>query len=291
MTVAKQKSQASKAPVEARRAKAHAKQLTLAETQALFQKAVLDGDESVLALLCDTSRTTRATLFGVYQNAYSGRLVEILANDYEYLSTYLGDDAFDDLARAYITENPSRSQNARWFGSRLPAFLASDKRYAMRPELTDLAAVEKALADAFDAPDAPVVTIADLSEFAPETWGQLVFVPHPSAILLTANSDAFALWMALKDEQSPPKKKRAKAVRKNIAVWRNDATPVVREMGGEEAMMWTEACRGLRFDALCEMVATYDQPDQAAMRAAGYLQGWLQSGMLTSASLAGALHT
>ncbi|MEQ1653942.1 MAG: DNA-binding domain-containing protein [Hyphomicrobium sp.] len=282
---------ASKAPVQAPRATVPARQLTLAETQALFQKAVLEGDESVLALLCDTSRTTRATLFGVYQNAYSGRLVEILANDYEYLSAYLGEDAFDDLARAYITECPSRSQNARWFGSRFPAFLANDKRYAKRPELADLAAVEKALADAFDAPDATVVTIADLAAFAPETWGQLVFAPHPSAILLTANSDAFALWMALKDERPPPKKKPSKAVRKYIAVWRNDATPVVREMGDEEAMMWTEACRGLRFDALCEMVATYDQPDQAALRAASYLQGWLSSGMLSSASLIGAQQT
>jgi hypothetical protein len=49
-------------------------------------------------------------------------------------------------------------------------------------------------------------------------------------------------------------------------------------------MMWDEAMNGVPFGVLCEMLATYDDPDGAAARGAGYLHGWITSGILTSVS-------
>lgn len=257
---------------------------TLAEAQALFQKAVLEGDETILASLCDNSRTTRTELLGVYKNAYTGRLAEILAHDYEYIATYLGDERFAELAEAYIAAMPSRSQNARWFGARLPVFLRSVQTHDANPEYADLADLEKALADAFDAADADPLTLAALQQFAFEDWGRLVFQPHPSATLLTVESDAFTLWKSLKADEDAPE--LGTPGQRYLVTWRQAGTPMVREMGNEEAMMWIEAGRGMRFDALCELLATYDDPDNAAARAAGYLQGWLTTEMLSGASLA-----
>ena len=57
-----------------------------------------------------------------------------------------------------------------------------------------------------------------------------------------------------------------------------------RELSVEEAMMWDEAANGVPFGVLCEMLATYDDPDSAAGRGAGYLHGWITSGILTSVS-------
>ena len=57
-----------------------------------------------------------------------------------------------------------------------------------------------------------------------------------------------------------------------------------RELSVEEAMMWDEAANGVPFGVLCEMLATYDDPDDAAARGAGYLHGWITSGILTSVS-------
>lgn len=257
---------------------------TLSETQALFQKAVLEGDSTIFASLCDNSRTSRTELFGVYQNAYTGRLAEILAQDYEYLSAYLGGERFAELAEAYIAARPSRSQNARWFGARLPAFLRSVQTHEANPEYADLADLEKALADAFDAADADPLTLAALQQFSFDDWGRLVFQTHPSSTLLTVESDAFTLWKSLKADADNPE--IGTTGQRYLVTWRQAATPMVREMGNEEAMMWIEAGRGVRFDALCELLATYDDPDNAAARAAGYLQGWLTTEMLCGASLA-----
>jgi hypothetical protein len=55
-------------------------------------------------------------------------------------------------------------------------------------------------------------------------------------------------------------------------------------MSSEEAMMWTEAVNGVPFGALCELVAVYDDPETASLRAAQHLQGWITSGLLAKAT-------
>ena len=58
-----------------------------------------------------------------------------------------------------------------------------------------------------------------------------------------------------------------------------------RELPAEEAMMWDEATNGIPFGVLCEMLATYADPDSAAGRGAGYLHGWITAGLLTDVSV------
>jgi hypothetical protein len=60
---------------------------------------------------------------------------------------------------------------------------------------------------------------------------------------------------------------------------------MVRPLGPEEAMMWDEAGKGVSFAALCQLMATFDDPEGAALRAAGYLQSWITAGMLSGAKL------
>jgi hypothetical protein len=52
-------------------------------------------------------------------------------------------------------------------------------------------------------------------------------------------------------------------------------------------MMWDEAANEIPFGVLCTMLATYDDPDGAAARGAGYLHSWVTAGLLTDASTGG----
>jgi hypothetical protein len=58
-----------------------------------------------------------------------------------------------------------------------------------------------------------------------------------------------------------------------------------RPRPAEEAMMWDEAARGVRFGILCEMVTTFAGEETAALRAATYLKTWIDSGMLTGCEI------
>jgi hypothetical protein len=254
---------------------------TLAEVQASFQQAILDGETTILNLIPHSGRTSNDVLFGVYQHAYVGRLIEVVASEHEYLKAYLGDDEFRSMATAFVKQHPSRTQNARWFGEPLPKFLQVTKPYASHPELSELACLERTLAAAFDARDASTIALPDLQAFDPEDWEHLVFTPHPSGHVLLLKTNALALWQALREERTPD---HAMVLNEPQAVmiWRVDTAPMIRAMPAEEAMMWSEAARGSSFGRLCELLAVFDDPDTAPIRAATHLAGWLANGLISS---------
>jgi hypothetical protein len=258
--------------------------LTLAELQRRFQDAVMAGDDAILDLIPDNSRTSHEVLLGVYRHAYVARLAEIVASDHPVLALYMGDEAFDAMARAYVAARPSHHPNVRWFSRGLPEFLSSTAPYASRPELCELALLERALNDAFDARNAPVLDLAELARHRPERWGDLCFTPHASVARLDLETNAFAMWRALKDGAAPPPVTRLDE-RQHLIVWRRENMSTVRTLGPEEVMMWNEAAGAVRFSVLCELVATYDDPDGAPLRAAQYLQSWIVAGMLSEARL------
>jgi len=255
-----------------------------ARQQGEFQRGILSGDDSILAEILDSPKETRATLFGVYRYAYGSRLVEAMRNDHELLHRYLGDETFDDMGHAYVKARPSEHPNLRWFSQGLPDFLRSNEPYSNHLVLADLAALEKALNDAFDAVEGAVLALEAMAGFAPEQWNDLVFTPHPSAARIDLSTNAAAIWMALKDEETPSEAQTL-GEPSRLLIWRQDTTPMFRELPTEEAMMWDEAANGIPFGVLCEMLATYDDPDGAAARGASYLHGWITAGLLTAASV------
>ena len=254
---------------------------SLRELQESFQRGILAGDDAILAEVKDSDKENRSVLFGVYRNAYVARLAEILGEDYEQLHAYLGDQHFARLVRAYIAANPSDQRSARWFGRHLPAFISAGEAYAAHPEIAELAALEKALADVFDGPDATPLTIEELASVSPEAWPSLLFTPHPAGLRLTFGTNAADIWTALKAEATPPKPQRLPEPQA-ILVWRQEFMSRFRPLVPEEAMLWDEAAKGVRFGVLCEMVATFAGEDAAELRAATYLKGWIDTGILTA---------
>jgi hypothetical protein len=256
-----------------------------ARQQAAFQHAILDGDEAVLGELLDSPRETRQTLFGVYRHAYGARLVEAMRNDHELLHAYLGDETFDEMGHAYVKARSSQHPNLRWFTQGLPEFLKLTAPYSEHPVLAELAALERALNDAFDASDAQILALADMARFAPEAWPDLTFQAHPATSRLDLATNAAAIWLALKNDALPPDVHTLDPPGR-LQIWRRDLTPMFRELSAEEAMMWDEALRGVPFGVLCDMLAAYDDPDGAAARGAGYLHGWITAGLLAGVTTA-----
>lgn len=252
---------------------------SLSELQALMQSSIMTGNEEILSLIPPSSRATAETLLGVYQHAYLARLVGAVENDYENLAAYVGDEQFDTLARAFLAKHPSQTPNARWVGHGLPDYLSQEIK--AHPELGELAAIERALNDAFDAPDAPELELGALTAIEPEQWGNITFTVHPATQTLRQTTNAWDIWHALRNEETPPEPSKHNTPA-TILVWRHQATPMTRTLVPEEAMMWIEATRGQSFGTLCELLATYDEPETAPLRAAGYLQTWLSASLLAA---------
>jgi hypothetical protein len=252
---------------------------TLKELQESFQRGILARDDKILSEVKDSGKERREVLFDVYRNGYVARLAEIMSEDYERTHEYLGDSRFATLTKDYIAANPSDQRSARWFGRHLPAFIERTEPYARHVELFELATLEKALNDAFDAADAEPFRLEDLASAAPEQWPALEFQPHPTAARLTFRTNAAEIWSALREETEPPKPLRLPEPAP-LVVWRQDLMARFKPLSTEEAMMWDEAAKGVRFGVLCEMVATFGGEDDAELRAASYLKDWVDMGML-----------
>lgn len=252
---------------------------TLEELQRKFQQAILNQDSAILDDIKDTSKERRSVLLNVYQNAYGARLIEFLENDYPLTYAYLGDEHFQKIATDYYKHHPSDNPNARWFGRHFPAFLASHENYAGNAECAELAALEHGLATAFDAEDIEPLSLSSLTSLPPEEWPRLTFKAHPSVTTLKMKTSAHKIWTALNNEQTPEPVETLKQPQQLIC-WRGENMARFRKMDYDEAMIWNEAMKGANFSVLCELLGTYWPEDETPLKAAGFLQAWLDSEFL-----------
>jgi hypothetical protein len=259
--------------------------MRLAELQAMFQAGVLAGAEDgarILESVKNSALADRTTLFGVYVNAYRARLVEYLAADFPALRALIGEDAFGALADSYIGARPSRVRNARWYTTRLPDFLRESPLWRDDARAIDLACFERALTDAFDAPDAEPLAIDALGAFPPEQWPRLSFRFHPSLALLELEKGTIATHEAAVEKRETPPRGEGRGY---VAVWRADLDPAHCELEPDEYLALSLAMEGCAFGDICRMAAFRDAEEACAERLAQMLTGWFQEGLVTAATL------
>ena len=254
--------------------------MKLADLQKSMQQDVLNRTTQSISMLKVPYGQNVKSRLEVYQNAYKLRLVEILGVTHPILWTYMGDEAFWKMANQYFDVCPSNHPNARWVASRLPDFLSTDKEYFKIPVLGELASLERAIEDAFDAKDGELATMESLANIPPgQVEGMHLQFPN-SLFLLAFKYNSFDIYQALKKEQSPP---ASQSLSQNchVIVWRKDETSRYREILAEEAMLLESAQSGKSFSTLCEMASVMDDPETSAGRVAGYLTNWIQADLVS----------
>ncbi len=249
----------------------------LRRLQQRFQHYVLRGARDIASHIAG-AQTSGARL-AIYSDAYRLRLIEALRTDFVGLRAAMGDAEFTSMARAYIDAHPSTHPSLRHYGRELAAFLAHDDRYRPRPALAELAAFDWALTDAFDAPDAAVLTLDVLAALPPEHWPGMRLLPHPSLIRLDLHWNAPAIWKAANDAAPLPNPEQARdAVA--WAVWRQALRTYFRSLPPAEAWALDAVRAGCEFASVCEGLCEWIDPTDAAAHAAGLLRQWVGDGML-----------
>jgi len=261
----------------------------LAELQALFQSAILAGDETNAQLIdqiLPKADESRETLLGVYVNAYTLRLTEYLEEDYPALRVYLGEKEFHALIKAYIAARPSKFRNARWFSARAPEFMRENAKWRAKRRAIGVAQFERALTDAFDAADAPVASLEALAAFAPEDWPELAFSFHPSLHVLRVGAGTLDAYVAATAEDEEMRKRvaqiRATPCEGSEAavVWRAKDDLSYRGLEDDELLALTEAVAGKSFGEISQLVAFHDESQPAVERLAQFLVNWFSEGMI-----------
>jgi len=217
----------------------------------------------------------------VYANAYFARIRDVLAECYPALRATLGAALFHDLATAYLISHPPRHPSIRRVGDELSGFLAQGAGGApfrgRVPFAADLAELERARLDAFDAADAPALGREALARVPSERFAELRLGFAPSLRLLRLAWPVERLWAA--NERGEPAPEIAPAEHA-VCVWRRDERVLHRSLEAPEDACLVGALAGERFGELCQRIAASRGVEAAPALAAGLLAGWLDAGLV-----------
>ncbi len=254
--------------------------MTLAHIQDSLQTYLLgDAEERdrVLPLLQDGYGISRELRLVVYHNAYRSRLQEALGNVFERTWAYLGDDAFAAACARYIEAHPSTWRNLRDYGADFPAALR--ETMPADPEVAELAAMDWSLHIAFDAQNAPLLDHSKLAALSEKDWASASFGFHPSVSMAVFEWNAFEIWHALDQHQTPPLARRL-ARPTALLFWRSELVSRFRSLAEAEYAALRDLAAGASFAAICERVT----PEQAGV----WLRAWIADELLSAVITAAA---
>jgi hypothetical protein len=235
--------------------------------------ATFVGDEALAA----------ARRVSVYAESYFWRLAEVLREQYRVLAWLLGAARFHDLVTDLVWQRPSKSPDVRRFGASLPAFLAEHPLEATHGGLVELARVERAIVEAIDVPDEPLVGRAQLQALAALRWPALRLTLASHVRVLTTRRSyprAFAAWRA--EEPAPD---TVPALPDDgpfhVLVWRKDLEVFHRAIDPAAAAALRAAGEGASFEAMCDAALAVDPTlDPSAL--VSWLARWLDDGLFTA---------
>jgi hypothetical protein len=250
---------------------------SLHEVQRLFWEsvAVRPGRDSIapafIGLVRGRDDCDRRTRIQVYSDAYFLRLRDVLHEDFPRVVALLGTEQFDQVVANYLEEFPSEQPSVRHLGRALAEFLRH--REDMPKCVADLAELEWARVEVFDAPDAESATIEDLVSVLADDWPALRFRAIPAMQILRAKYPVHQLWSG---GESP----EVSAAETSLRVWRkNDYEVLHAPMDARESAALHKMVSGEPFAAICESFADLPEP-QAAQETTGLLARWIEDGII-----------
>ncbi len=132
----------------------------------------------------------------IYRNNVSAALVNALKVRFPVTEQLVGREFFFAMAREYASANKPKSAVLIEYGAGFPDFIRAFAPAAAVPYLADVAALENLWWRAYHAEDVPCLAADALSSVAPEQWGSLRFVFHPSAAVMQSAHAVGSIWLA-----------------------------------------------------------------------------------------------
>lgn len=246
--------------------------------QSGFQEYLLESSGGVASAVRPGGIGAQRRL-AIYHRAYRMRLLDTLRDTFGHTLIYVGSEWFDESALAYVEANPSRHASLREYGASFAGWLL--QRHPDHGEVGELAALDWALRHAFDGPDAPVLTPADLGALPAEAWGRVGFVVHPTTVRLQLQHNTLALWQALDDEHTPPPA-ALRAQPGELLIWRRGQRPHFRSLQPLEAAAIDMLRGGLSFAAVCARLSEQFAGHDTAITAGTLLRRWLDEELLSA---------
>jgi hypothetical protein len=269
-------------------------------------------------LFMGDDRLSSVERLDIYANMYFFRLLDCLREDFPKVAAAAGGARFHNLVTDYLLRHPSRHPSLRYLGQRLPEFIAGHALAREYPYLADLARLEWARADLFDAPDAAPMTREDLARLPEERAGEARLRLVPAFELLRFEYDVARAWSDLEEgapeggaegregnsaspdvgsasaehaacvQAAAARGPRSLPRRPTAArVWRKGFVIYHTGVDAEEARCLDLVRQGESLARICQQAAAGRSLARATARVGALIQGWIDDGLLAGYALPG----
>jgi hypothetical protein len=248
------------------------------EAVASPEAAALVPPRRLAEVLLPSATLTPSERIGIYHGMYLLRMAEALESDYPALAHFLGDERWTALVREYVERHPSRSHTLNVLGRELPSFLLEARELPRRAFCHDLARLELAVTEAFDAEEAPRLGEAELASVPPEAWDGARLVPSAALRLLELGWNVNEWLDSTKDDRHEHPRPRRRASR--VVVFRQGYAVYRRELSRSAYRLLADLVAGQPVgEALAAALARRGAPGPAALTR--WFQDWAADGAFT----------
>jgi hypothetical protein len=176
-----------------------------------------------------SQQLTALDRLGIYADMYYLRLIEVLTAEYPTTRTILGAQAFEEACRAFIARHPSTKRTLQSLSAGFPLFLKRHLRGRRRARLAvDVARIERAMEDVFDAPRAAPLGSEALERIPADRWGdvRLTLTPALRLLALECPADAYMTAVRTRRKARAPGARPSFVIvyRHNLRAWRTTVT-------------------------------------------------------------------
>ena len=254
--------------------------MELKQLQHQFMSYLLGQQKDIINNIQSTPMRSAEGRMDIYANAYRMRLKEAMTTDFEKLHTYLGDQQFDMLMDHYIDVYPSHTTSLRYFSNHVPDLLGKPP-FDELPVLKEIAVIERAFADSFDAKDAQFASLEQLAAIDPNLWAYLQLEMQTSLQILPFSYNTFAIWKALSDEETPPDVEKMETDSLWVLWRKSDLISHYRHLSAAEASALRATQQGASFADICECLLDFFSEEETPVQAVTMLQSWIQEEMVS----------
>ena len=151
------------------------------------------------AHICGNDRLSPVEQLEIYREQFWLRHTSSLVEDFPGLGGILGQDEWERLAEQYLRDFAPDTHTLRDLGARLPDLIERASWLSHQALCLDMARLELAYIEVFDAPDTPPLSPERLAAIPEETFADARLVIAPSVRLLSVRYPVADLRRKLRD--------------------------------------------------------------------------------------------
>lgn len=235
--------------------------------------------------IAGNARVSAIEQLEIYRRQFWLRHTDSLVEDFPGVGRILGQAQWERLVEEYLDAYPPSSPSLRDLGRHLGSFAASRDWLAGRALVADMAALEWALIEAFDASAHPPLDPQALAAVPEHAWARARFAPHPTLRLLALRYPVLGLLrdaMAAVRRGEPAREPLAPVEPRPtfIAVYRKDLVVRHVELAALDHALLSRLCRGEELEKACEETAREQRLglDVLSERLMGLFRDWASRG-------------